>query len=149
GEMCVVHYAISTGRSKRHKCYRILPSLTGTVHKLHFILEFAFHKCDNRKCFNPNHLFTGKQAANMQDMKAKGRGRKNFDSQLGDKHWSHINPEKIPTGSKHHASKLSDGIVEEIRLSKETSTALAKKFNVSVATICYARKGKTWKHVSL
>lgn len=34
------------------------------------------HKCDNRKCCNPDHLFAGSQKDNMLDMRAKGRQAK-------------------------------------------------------------------------
>lgn len=45
----------------------------------------VLHRCDNRKCVNPDHLFVGTKKDNAQDMKAKDRhlkGELNSNSKL-------------------------------------------------------------------
>lgn len=55
-----------------------------TAHRLFAHLAFGFdldsslcvlHRCDNRRCCNPEHLFIGTRGDNMRDCVAKGRYR--------------------------------------------------------------------------
>jgi hypothetical protein len=67
------------------------------------------HKCDNRICCNPNHLFLGSKNDNIVDMIKKGRGRK----------------------LAKFTYEESKQILSEYKTGNFTCTYLAKKYGVS------------------
>jgi hypothetical protein len=93
---------------------------------------FVLHRCDNRSCVNPKHLFLGTQVDNMKDMVEKGRSTK---------------------GRSHKASncKLKEKDIIEIKLlySKgHTQQEISVLYSVSQTNISRIIIGKTWKHIS-
>lgn len=90
------------------------------------------HKCDNPLCVRPNHLFLGTQRDNIYDAISKGR----------------IKLPPVMSGEKSQSAKLNLGIVREIRNNKkDTYAALAKRYNVCIATIGNIKNHKVWKGI--
>lgn len=95
----------------------------------------VLHRCDNRQCFNPEHLFLGSKRDNTNDMLSKGR-------------WREPEPSR---GSKAGTSKLSEQQVEEVisrLLAGETRTSIAESLGVSLSTISKIATGKNWAHLT-
>jgi hypothetical protein len=90
----------------------------------------VLHKCDNRPCFNPAHLFIGSQLANMKDMIDKGRAA-----------------HRTPEGSEHHASRITEDDARAIRASTETLEVLSQRYGMSKSALSTLRSGKTWRHI--
>lgn len=89
------------------------------------------HKCHNRACINPEHLYLGTQKENMMDMYEAGRNNH-------------------PKGVENKNSKLNDKKVMEIRgmlRIGDTIASISKKFNVSESCIRSIKQRKTWRHV--
>ena len=90
------------------------------------------HKCDNRLCVNPDHLFIGTAKDNANDMVRKGRA----------------NP---PIGERGGFSKLKErdvvNILKMLELGK-LQKDIADKYNVSKITISDIKCCRTWKHIA-
>jgi len=89
------------------------------------------HKCDNRKCVNPEHLFIGTQSDNMKDASNKGRV---------------VLP--MLNGEDCGSSKLIKSQVMDIFKSPLSHGKLASKHSVSKATVWKIKTGQTWSHVT-
>lgn len=86
------------------------------------------HRCDNRICVNPKHLFLGTYDDNNKDRAAKMRtvrlaGENNGNALLSDKQAREAKYSEMPTGK------------------------MAKKLGVSVYTIYKIRQNINWKHL--
>lgn len=89
------------------------------------------HKCDNRKCVNPDHLFLGTQKDNIQDMLNKGRWlfrRGNL---------------KKPGMTVDQVEKIR----KDIDQGMSRSDICEKYFIKSKATVSNIKNRKSWKHL--
>lgn len=84
------------------------------------------HRCDNRACVNPDHLFLGNQETNMADMVAKKRSA---------------------AGERNNKAKLTLGDVDAIKArlrAGENAASISKDFPVSDQTIRLIKIGEVW-----
>lgn len=106
---------------------------------------FVLHRCDNRKCVNPDHLWLGTHQDNMDDMVAKGRqvhGERRVAIAKS------IPPEKRARGEDLPNHKLTWDQVEEIRkkyMAGATRAALGRGYGVSATSIFHIVHNNKWK----
>lgn len=97
--------------------------------------QMVLHKCDNRACVNPAHLFLGSARDNTQDMVRKGRGK--FPGAR--------NPQR---GTDRYNAKLDERSVRLMRrLSLFTLSEMAQIFGVTFQTVSSVRRGRHWSWV--
>jgi hypothetical protein len=91
----------------------------------------VLHKCDNRLCGNPTHLFLGTNDDNIRDMISKGRDKKAIGESSG-------------------RSKLTENdvfLIRELHKSGLSYKKIAKQFGVYPQAISRAVRGITWNHL--
>lgn len=100
---------------------------------------FVLHRCDNRKCVNPEHLFLGTNTDNVRDMIAKNRSP-NLVKNLG----------PVRRGSSQPNSKLIESQIIEIRrLGTDgfSCQKIAEQFGVTHGAIRLIIKRERWSHI--
>lgn len=117
----------------------------------------ACHKCDNRICCNPDHIFIGTAADNIHDCMAKGRqmstkARSELHKRIaarGDNHGLRKHPERAARGSRAGMAKLDEQQVSEIfarRARGELHKDIAAVFGVTACQIGRILRGTSWSH---
>ena len=118
---------------KTYVAHRVAAYLEGMVNKMEAPKSsrdktHVLHKCDNRKCCNPKHLFLGSYTDNQLDAYKKIRRTQ-------------------PKGENHTNAKLTNAQVKEIReryKAGEMQIPLAKEFNVSQRAISLIIRNETY-----
>ncbi len=88
------------------------------------------HRCDNRRCVNPDHLFAGTDKQNMQDALIKNR---------------------LPLGSRRPNAKRTDEDIRRMRALRSEGHTYAEIAHLTGTDPRYVRRvalRKIWKHVS-
>jgi hypothetical protein len=105
------------------------------------------HRCDNRLCVRPSHLFIGTQADNVADMMAKGRESR------GESHSKIMSEWARAHGRWEHLNKrlrLSDDEVRAIRAevaAGESRRSVARRRGLHRSTVEGIVLGKLWSNV--
>ena len=90
----------------------------------------CLHKCDNRICCNPNHLFLGTNQDNMTDK---------------------VDKERQARGESHGMAKLTEAQVREIREKwlnrKKTQNQIAEEYGLKCKTISAICCRRRWKYL--
>ncbi len=116
------------------------------AHRYSYLLHFkeipddlyVLHKCDNRKCVRPDHLFLGTQKVNMHDMIAKGR------------HMEVTKPHTHVRGSKVWNSVFTEDQVFRMRrlaLKGVSAARMARWLDRDASGISDLLCGESWAHV--
>ena len=86
----------------------------------------VLHRCDNKACVRPDHLFLGTQADNMKDRNQKGR---------------------TAHGERHAKAKLNASKIIQIRKDVREQRVIAAEYGVAPSLVNAIKQKKIWRHI--
>ena len=95
------------------------------------------HKCDNRRCINPDHLETGTAIDNVHDRMKRGTSKITFNTSANKRY-------KNFKGEECGNSKLNQKQVDEIRKDNRQYKFISVQYNISKANISDIKNNKIW-----
>ncbi len=87
------------------------------------------HKCDNKGCCNPGHIYAGTAKQNAADRSVRGR-------------------HNSPRGARHGMAKLNEGDIISIRCDDRSQAQVATDYGVVRSLIGMIKRGERWGHVA-
>ena len=90
--------------------------------------SFVCHRCDDRQCVRPSHLFLGTHDDNMADMVAKGRAAR-------------------LRGNCNGSAKLQSTEVVAIRQSGRSQRDIAAQYGISSSAVGLIKRRERWAHL--
>lgn len=116
-------YGTATFQGKQALIHRLFYKLYVGLIKPGYLI---CHKCDNRSCCNPDHLYQGTPQQNAEDCAARG---------------------KTARGERQGSAKLTREKVEELRSLYEdgrTQKSLAEQFKISQSNVSKITRRASW-----
>lgn len=87
----------------------------------------VLHRCDNKACVNPEHLYLGTNKRNTRDA---------------------LQRKRFCVGDRHDKTKIPDAEIKKIMYDCRPNTVICKEYGVSDALIGQIKRGVTRKHIT-
>jgi hypothetical protein len=134
GKCNVEGYGKLRWHGKLYRAHRIAAWLSGLVETPRgpsgIADTFILHRCDNRRCCNPEHFFLGSQSDNAKDAYVKNRLAKG----------EHVGTAKL---TNIQADEIRKEYAKGYRFQKD----IAKEYGVSQSVVCNITRRRTYRNI--